>query len=243
MSHYNNHRVNVRYTEDEENYDDEWYANVRRPQQVPATRTNPYANRSGVRFDDRIYNEERRSHQLAPRVSQSASSRTYPVARRSGPHDREFEDEMMLRQTGRMGRMDPRDETMLRHTGRMVSEDEVLIRQMGHMNLGQRRRSSLGRRRSGEERSRRHGDRSHSHDHWEAYEDEDWQEFGPLVQSRESGIRGAQHHHARGQYASSGCVLHPFGGGANEARCHCPCHGYDADDEVTITFTSRRRCQ
>ena len=263
MSHYNNHRVNMRYTEDEENYDDEWYAEERRPQQALPPR---------IRFDDRIYDNEQRSHQLAPRDSQPAFSRTDDNARRSSLHHDEFEDEMLLRQigrmgsegemmlhqtgrmgrmasgdemvlrqTGRMGRMSSEDETRLRRQhmgvdrqlGRMGSEDEMLLREMGRMNLGEHRRPSLGRYGSGENRFRRHGDRSHPHDDREAYYDEDWQECRSCVQSRESRTRGAP----------SGCVhsLHPFGGASGQGRCHCRCHGYDADDEVTITFTSRRR--
>jgi hypothetical protein len=224
MPHYNNHRANMRnntrYTVDEQNYDDEWYADERRPRQALATRTNPYANRSGVRFDDRIYDEERRSHQLAPRVSQSASSRTYPTAYHSGPY--ESEDEMMLRQ---MGRMD------LRQMDRRGSEDEMLLRQMGRMDLRGHR--------SGEGRSRQYGDRSHPYDGREASD----YEFGPLVQSRESEIRSVRHHQAQGSHASSGCVhpLHSSGGASGQVRCHCPCHVYDADEEVTLTFTSRRR--
>ena len=147
----------------------------------------------------------------------------------------------------RTGRMGSGDEMVLRQTVHMGSEGELLLMQMGRINLGEQGRPSLGRRRSGEDRPRRYGDRPHPYDGQEASYEEGWQEFGPLVQSRESEIRRAQHHHARGPYASSGCVQpqHLFGGASGQARCHCDCHGYGADDgwyEVTITFTSRRRC-
>jgi hypothetical protein len=239
----------MRYTEDEENYDDEWYADELRPQQALTTRTNPYANRSGVRFGDRIYDDERRSHQLAPRVSRSASSRTHPQAYGPGSRNDErnyddewYADERRLQQALQVSRRTsahtyPNAYRSGSHNDE--SEVEMVNHRMGSMGLDEYRRPLSGWHRGDEDRSRQHGDRSRRHDGREL------REFGPLVQSRESGIRGIQHHHTRGPYASSGCVLHPFGGASGQARCACPCHGCDADDdwdeEVTLSFTSRRR--